>query len=68
MNNIKEEYAKQTALANLLRYAYIDLVPKSYYLDPAKKLFDDPSIERAKRIDAMSKRMVLNVATIQAFA
>lgn len=68
MDNIKEEYAKQTALANLLRYAYIDLVPKSYYLDPAKKLFDDPNIERAKRIDAMSKRMVLNVATIQAFA
>lgn len=61
------ELRLQSTLSNLFRYAFIDLISKSYYLDPAKKSFA-PEIERAKRIDAMSKRMVLYPATIQAFA
>lgn len=66
-STLYSELRLQSALSNLFRYAFIDLISKSYYLDPAKKSFA-PEIERAKRIDAMSKRMVLYPATIQAFA
>ena len=57
-----------TALSNLGRYAYLDLVSKFEYLDPSKKKTEvNPYVERAKRIDAMAKRMVLYPATIQAY-
>jgi hypothetical protein len=64
---IEEEMRKQLALANFLRFSAIDLVSKSYYLDPAKIDTDFTPIEKAKRIDAMAKRMVLFPATIQAY-
>jgi hypothetical protein len=58
------EYRKQAALANMGRFAFIDLVSKSYYLDPSKNASLTPEKDRAKRIDAMAKRMVLYPATI----
>lgn len=60
-------YRKQAALANMGRFAFIDLVSKSYYLDPSKNSSLTPEKDRAKRIDAMAKRMVLYPATIQAY-
>jgi hypothetical protein len=60
-------YRKQAALANMGRFAFIDLVSKSYYLDPSKNPSLTPEKDRAKRIDAMAKRMVLYPATIQAY-
>lgn len=61
------EYRKQAALANMGRFAFIDLVSKSYYLDPSKNASLTPEKDRAKRIDAMAKRMVLYPATIQTY-
>lgn len=63
----EEELRKQLALHNLGSFAAIDLVSKSYYLDPAKIVTDNGAIEKSKRIEAMAKRMVLFPATIQAY-
>ena len=57
-----------TAMSNLIRHNYMDLTSKFYYLDPAKGGFTTPLQERARRIDSMSKRMVLFPATIQQYA
>lgn len=56
-----------SALSNLVSYSIRDLISKQYYLDPAKKILPHPQLEKAKRIDAMAKRMVLYPATIQAY-
>lgn len=60
-------YKIYSAMSNLGRYAFIDLMSKSYYLDPAKGKINNAYEEISKRIDSMAKRMVLYPATIQAF-
>ena len=62
-----EMFKLQAALANLGRFAFLDLVSKSYYLDPPKGKYSNGHEESARRIDSMAKRMVLYPATIQAF-
>lgn len=57
-----------SALSNLGRFAYLDLVSKQCYLDPDKKDASNAYLNRAHRIDAMAKRMVLYPATIQQYA
>lgn len=66
------------ASTNFIRNNYIDLVSKPHYLDPNKALpalIKNSNIslqqllemDRGKRVEAMSKRMVLYPATIQQF-
>jgi hypothetical protein len=57
-------YKIYSAMSNLGRYAFIDLMSKSYYLDPAKGKINNAYEEISKRIDSMAKRMVLYPATI----
>jgi hypothetical protein len=59
-----EMFKLQAALANLGRFAFLDLVSKSYYLDPPKGKYSNGHEESARRIDSMAKRMVLYPATI----
>lgn len=56
------------SMENFLSYSYIDAVSKNYYLDKPKGSIADDFQDRARRIDSMSKRMVLYPATIQSFA
>lgn len=60
-------YKILTVAQNLVRSNYLDLVSKNEYLDPAKGKTSSEEQIKAKRIDAMAKRMVLYPATIQQF-